>query len=59
VAECGFGVRLPSYEFENGQLHEAIDRLLTSPNERLSDASARLRGQPGTKRAADLIAALG
>ena len=56
VAECGFGVRLPTYEFEDEQLHEAIDRLLsveTAPQ--LSDASTRLRASPGTVKAADLI----
>jgi len=55
MAECGFGVRLPTYEFEDGQLHEAIDRLLATPNELLAQASHRLRSQPGTVRAADLI----
>ena len=56
VAECGFGVRLPTYEFEDEQLHEAIDRLLsveTAPQ--LRDASTRLRASPGTVKAADLI----
>jgi MGT family glycosyltransferase len=58
MAECGFGVRLPTYEFEDAQLDEAIDRLLSSPNERLEQASARLQAQPGTTRAADLIQSL-
>jgi MGT family glycosyltransferase len=55
MAECGFGVRLPSYEFEDEQLREAFDRLLASPDPRLGEASARLQRQPGTFRAADLI----
>jgi MGT family glycosyltransferase len=55
LAECGFGVRLPSYEFEDAQLHEAIERLTACPDPRLSEASARLRRHPGTVRAADLI----
>jgi MGT family glycosyltransferase len=55
VAECGFGVRLPTYEFENGQLHEAIDRLLAASPPGLGEASARLRASPGTVKAADLI----
>jgi len=59
VAECGFGVRLPTYEFEDEQLHEAIDRLLATENPRLADASARLQASPGTLRAADLIQAAG
>jgi len=59
MAECGFGVRLPTYEFEDGQLHEAIDRLLSTPNEALAEASRRLQSQPGTVYAADLIEELG
>jgi MGT family glycosyltransferase len=55
VAECGFGVRLASYEFEDSQLHEAIDRLLSGPHERLASASARLQRRPGTALAAELI----
>ena len=55
VAECGFGVRMPSYEFEDAQLHDAIDRLLARPNSLLRETSARLRQRPGTIRAADLI----
>jgi MGT family glycosyltransferase len=55
VAEYGLGVRLPSYEFEESQLHEAIDRLIDGPEPRLREASARLQQQPGTVRAADLI----
>jgi MGT family glycosyltransferase len=58
MAECGFGVRLPTYEFEDAHLHEAIDRLLTGPHPRLKEASARLRATPGTVRAADLIQSL-
>jgi MGT family glycosyltransferase len=58
VAECGFGVRLPSYEFEDTQLHEAIERLVAGPDQRLSEASARLQREPGTVRAADLIQSL-
>jgi MGT family glycosyltransferase len=58
VAECGFGVRLPSYEFEDAQLHEAIERLVAGPDQRLSEASARLQREPGTVRAADLIQSL-
>jgi MGT family glycosyltransferase len=55
VAECGFGVRLPTYEFETAQLHEAIDRLLATEPPSLREASARLRGSPGTAKAAKLI----
>ena len=55
VEERGFGVRLPSYEFENRELHEAIERLLAAPDPRLRKASARLQRRPGTERAADQI----
>jgi len=55
VAETGFGVRLPTYEFEDEQLHDAIDRLLAPENPKLREASARLRASPGTVQAAGLI----
>jgi MGT family glycosyltransferase len=55
VAECGFGVRLATYEFEDEQLREAIDQLLAAENPQLRDASARLRASPGTVKAAELI----
>jgi MGT family glycosyltransferase len=55
VAECGFGVRLATYEFEDAQLHDAIDRLLTTENPQLREASTRLRASPGTVKAAELI----
>jgi MGT family glycosyltransferase len=58
VAECGFGVRLPTYEIEDGQLHESIDRLLSSEQRGLREASARLRASPGAVRAAELIQGL-
>jgi MGT family glycosyltransferase len=55
VAECGFGVRLPTYEFEDEQLHEAIDRLLSVESPELQQASTRVRASPGTVKAAELI----
>jgi UDP:flavonoid glycosyltransferase YjiC (YdhE family) len=58
VAEAGFGVRLPTYEFEDEQLHEAIDRLLGAEPHGLREASKRLRASPGTVKAADLIQGL-
>jgi MGT family glycosyltransferase len=58
MAECGFGVRLPTYEFEDGQLYEAIARLLAGRHPHLDEASARLRARPGTVQAADLIQSL-
>jgi MGT family glycosyltransferase len=58
IAECVFGVRLPSYEFEAAQLHEAVERLIAGSDPRLREASARLQRRPGTVRAADLIESL-
>ena len=55
IAECGFGVRLPSYEFEDAQLHEAIERLLVQDHRQLRDEAERLQASPGTVHAAGLI----
>jgi MGT family glycosyltransferase len=55
--ETGFGARLPTYEFTDADLHGAIDRLLADSDlhTRLATISERLRANPGTRRAADLI----
>jgi MGT family glycosyltransferase len=58
VEEVGFGLRLPTYEFEDEALHGAIERLLGGDHARLHETSARLRASPGTVRAADLIQGL-
>jgi MGT family glycosyltransferase len=55
VAECGFGERLATYEFDDQQLHEAVDRLLATESPQLREASARLQASPGTVKAAELI----
>jgi UDP:flavonoid glycosyltransferase YjiC (YdhE family) len=57
VDELGLGVRLSTYAFEDEELTGAIGRLLASEwlTSELSRLSARLRGEPGTVRAADLI----
>jgi MGT family glycosyltransferase len=57
VDETGFGARLETYGFEPEALAGAIDRLLDDRGlaERLGAASARLRANPGTVQAADLI----
>src|SRR5204863_3700340 len=55
MQEVGFGMRLPTYEFEDAELHDGIDRLLAADHTRLQEASARLRASPGTVKAADLI----
>jgi UDP:flavonoid glycosyltransferase YjiC (YdhE family) len=58
VEEVGFGVRLPTYEFEDGDLHQAIERLLAADPSGLAAASHRLQTNPGTTRAAGLIEAV-
>jgi MGT family glycosyltransferase len=57
VDETGFGVRLPTYDFEDRELPAAIERLLSDEplHARLAAVSTRLRAAPGTVRAADLI----
>jgi MGT family glycosyltransferase len=58
VSEIGFGARLHAFEFEDGELLGAIDRLLDDAalRARLAAMSDRLKAAPGTERAADLIA---
>jgi MGT family glycosyltransferase len=57
VAETGFGRRLRSYAFEGRELLAAIEGLAGDAQlrTRLAAVSARLRGDPGTERAAGLI----
>jgi MGT family glycosyltransferase len=55
--ELGLGARLPTFEFEDAQLGEAIGRL-TGDEEvagRLAEISERLEANRGTERAADCI----
>ncbi len=57
VDETGFGRRLATYDFRDEELTDAIDELLADRRlaTRLAVVSARLRADPGTVRAADLI----
>ena len=57
VDETGFGIRLPTYAFEDDQLTGAIDRLLadTALQTRMAANAAVIRSRDGTKLAADLI----
>jgi len=57
VHETGFGVRLPTYDFEAADLIGAIDRLLADDDlrSRLVSVSARVQASPGTVKAADLL----
>jgi MGT family glycosyltransferase len=58
MAETGFGVRLPTFEFEDAELTGAIERLVVDDGlaARLGAMSRRMQAAPGTERAADLIA---
>jgi MGT family glycosyltransferase len=57
IDETGFGVRLPTYSFGDGELPGAIDRLLADSGlrARLATGAERLQASPGTERAAKLI----
>jgi MGT family glycosyltransferase len=57
VHETGFGVRLPTYEFEEGDLLRALDRLLADDDlgARLRAVASRVQASPGTEKAAGLI----
>jgi MGT family glycosyltransferase len=57
VDETGFGRRLPSYDFRDAELTDAIDELLadTPLTRRLAAISTRIKASSGTIRAADLI----
>ena len=57
VHETGYGVRLPTYSFDEDQLTTALSRLLSDASLRARAAAAgeRLRRAPGTAGAADLI----
>ena len=60
VHETGFGRRLSTYDFEDGELLGAIDELLADEalHERMAAMSIRIKGTSGTVRAADLIEAV-
>jgi MGT family glycosyltransferase len=57
VAETGYGIRLPTYEFEDGELLGAIDRLAMDEalRGRMAGIAARVQGSQGTVTAAGLI----
>jgi MGT family glycosyltransferase len=60
MEELGLGVRLPTFEFEDAQLGEAVDRLIADEavRTRLKEISRRLQANPGTERAAEHIESL-
>jgi UDP:flavonoid glycosyltransferase YjiC (YdhE family) len=57
VHETGYGIRLPTYTFEDAQLTAAVDTLLTDVplRARAGAAGQRLRRRPGNVLAAELI----
>jgi UDP:flavonoid glycosyltransferase YjiC (YdhE family) len=52
-----YGIRMPTYAFDDADMLGAIDRLLadTELRRRMAATSTRLQANPGTTRAADLI----
>jgi MGT family glycosyltransferase len=57
VHETGFGIRLPTYAFEDQELLDAVERLLgdAALHARLGGSSERIRAAPGHVHAAGLI----
>jgi len=57
IHERGYGIRLSPYTFTDGELHGAIDELLTNQQRRreMADISRHLQAHPGTEKAAELI----
>jgi UDP:flavonoid glycosyltransferase YjiC (YdhE family) len=57
MAELGFGVRLPTYDFEDDELRDAVARLLVDGDlrRRMSVEGERIRARDGKTVAADLI----
>jgi MGT family glycosyltransferase len=55
--ETGFGVRLPTYDWEPSQLTGAVDRLLADEAlaARMKDISATVQADPGHVKGAELI----
>ncbi len=55
--ETAFGVRLPTYSFDTGELTAAIDSLIADRalHDRMTAIAQRLQATPGTITAADLI----
>ncbi len=60
VHETGYGVRLPTYAFDDAELTGAVDRLLADDrlHTRMAANAAVIRSRNGTQRAADLIETL-
>jgi UDP:flavonoid glycosyltransferase YjiC (YdhE family) len=61
VDECGYGVRLATYEFTHDELVGAVERLLgdTELRARLDAVGASIRGRDGLRKGADIIEKVG
>ena len=61
VHELGFGVRLATYAFADGELTGAVDRLLadTVLRERMAAIGADIRARDGLRRGAEIIERVG
>jgi MGT family glycosyltransferase len=56
IDELGFGVRLPTYDFTDAQMHDALDRVLTiEMRDRLSGLGQAIRSREGLRAGADVI----
>ena len=57
IDELGFGVRLDTYRFTDGELTAAVDRLLadTALRERLAELGTAIRARDGLRVGADVI----
>jgi len=61
VDECGYGVRLATYEFTDDELVGAVDRLLddTELRARMDAIGASIRSRDGLRKGADIIEKVG
>jgi UDP:flavonoid glycosyltransferase YjiC (YdhE family) len=61
VHELGFGVRLPTYSFSDGELTGAVDRLLADRvlRTRMASIGADIRARDGLRRGAEIIERVG
>jgi MGT family glycosyltransferase len=61
VDELGFGVRLPTYSFTDGELVDAVEKLLadTGLRSRMAEIGDRIRRSDGLRAAADVIERVG
>ncbi len=57
VHELGFGVRLPTYDFADGEFVDAVEKLLADTGLRtgLTEIGERIRRRDGLRAAADII----